>query len=68
MKVCPVSWARSIGERVGANRVVIICLDEDDMYQGASWGKDRRLCRALGKWLDQNAEKVAVDIELDTMP
>lgn len=61
-KPCPISDARRIGEKIGANRVLIIALDSDGAWTGTTWGKNRAKCKALGEWLDTHGEKVAVHV------
>lgn len=53
MKPVPISWARSIGQRVGARKVVIIAID--DQYGITTWGKTRAECRLLAGWCESEA-------------
>jgi len=51
MKKLEIDHARELGERLGAEGVVIIAL-EGQKYAGASWGKTKFQCKVMQGLLD----------------
>ena len=54
----PVAWARKIGERLGALRVVIVVVWpelETDRFGVTTWGRTRADCAAARRWSESGA-------------
>jgi hypothetical protein len=52
MKSPRITEARAIGQRIGADAVVILAF-KDGMVAGASYGHTKALCSEAGKWMDE---------------
>ena len=63
MKNVPISEARRLAKASGATLLVIIGMDDTGNIAGTTYGATRRQCAALGKWLDDNMEDIAVSID-----
>lgn len=52
MKTLTVNRARTLGKDMNAKGVVILAFGEDGELQAASYGRTKRDCGQLGRWLD----------------
>jgi len=54
-----ISDAREVGKRRGLDGVVLISLAPDGRWQWASWGRDRKRCRAFAKAAARLEEEIS---------
>lgn len=66
MNLMTIGDAREVGQRRGLDGVVLITLLPDGRWQWASWGKDRRRCRAFAAAATQ-LEKQIGEVLVDTL-
>lgn len=53
MKKLTINRARTLGKDMDAKGVVILAFGDDGEFQAASYGRTKRDCGLLGKWLDR---------------
>ena len=58
MKQLTINRARALGKDMNAKGIVILAFGDDGEFQAASWGRTKRDCGLLGKWLDRIYEAI----------
>ena len=58
MKQLTINRARALGKDMNAKGIVILAFGDDGEFQAASYGRTKRDCGLLGKWLDRIYEAI----------
>ncbi len=54
-----VNEARDLGKSHGIDRLVIFAVNHDGKVAFTSYGKDRKTCQALKRWIEEDDQEVA---------
>ena len=58
MKKLTINRARTLGNDMNAKGIAILAFGDDGEFQACSYGRTKRDCGLLGKWLDRIYEAI----------
>ncbi len=58
----PISTARTLANKHGATRLVILTVDDDGNYSWTTFGRTKSQCRALAEWANTHAVGILVEV------
>lgn len=68
MKQLTINRARALGKDMNAKGIVVLAFGDDGEFQAASYGRTKRDCGLLGKWLDRIYEAIESGEIADPFP